>query len=135
MTQENGSEDEETTLSSIVATVITSATMILAFGLLAAGWSNFWVVFVIGFAAVLPLAVTLTEWYESRSAEEEADPDPQQDALDALRREYATGEIDEAEFERRVERLLETESVSDAEQFYPPSESTDRTREREIDRR
>lgn len=33
--------------------------------------------------------------------------------LERLRRRYAEGELDEAEFERRVERLLETEAIDE----------------------
>ncbi len=38
-----------------------------------------------------------------------------EDALDVLKQQYATGEIDDEEFERRVETLLKNETVADAE--------------------
>jgi len=126
MAQDGNLDWEETSRSSVVATAVSAVTIAVAFALLAAGWSGFWVVFVIGFAAVLPLAVKLTEWYESRPTERERG---EQDALDALREQYATGEIDDAEFERRLERLLETESASDAERFHLEAESRATTRE------
>jgi uncharacterized membrane protein len=44
------------------------------------------------------------------------------DALETLRDRYARGELTDEQFERKVERLLETESLEDLE---------DRTRERE----
>jgi Predicted membrane protein (DUF2078). len=102
---------------------VIAATLILAFGLLAAGQWWFWVVFIIGFAGVLPMVPTLTAWYESRSQSSTEESDP----LDALRDRYARGEIDEVEFERRLDALLETETERDAEQFSrtTDTESTD----------
>jgi uncharacterized membrane protein len=115
MSRESEAEGEETPFRSVVATLVTSGTLITAFALLAAGVWWFWVIFIVGFAGVLPAAVKLAEWHESRS---EAASGTENDPLESLRARYANGEIDEAEFERRVERLLETESETEAEQFY-----------------
>jgi len=41
---------------------------------------------------------------------------PKPDPLDRLRDRYASGDIDEAEFERRLEGLLETEDTDPADQ-------------------
>ena len=111
----------ETPLVSLVQAVVSGAIISIGVFLLVADWSLFWLVFVIGFVAVLPAATKLAEWYESRSTdvdETEPEDDKQASALATLRDRYASGEIDEAEFERRVERLLETESVADAEDAY-----------------
>jgi len=51
------------------------------------------------------------------SADETDDADPP-DPLSILRERYACGEIDEAEFERRVERLLETDSIETAKRRH-----------------
>ncbi|WP_206424945.1 pentapeptide repeat-containing protein [Halosimplex salinum] len=120
---EGSGDSAEEDLSSAVGSVIVWGTLALGITLLLAGWSNFWMVFVIGFAVVLPLAGTLAGWYEERTAEAEPEPksddaDERPDPLADLRRRYADGEIDDAEFERRVERLLETESMTDAELAY-----------------
>jgi uncharacterized membrane protein len=47
--------------------------------------------------------------------EEAAGDDAAEAPLDVLRRRYADGELSEAEFERKVERLLETEDAATAE--------------------
>lgn len=121
---EEGANETDDLLSSLVGSVVTGAIITVGVALLVAGWSEFWVVFVLGFVTVLPASIKLAEWYESRETGEESgseaseEADGQQAALATLRERYASGEIDEAEFERRVERLLETESVEDAETAY-----------------
>lgn len=122
MQTETAGEGADSSLSSLVATVVISATMITAFGLLAAGQEWFWVIFIIGFAGVLPIASSLANWYESRSTEETERAD---EPLDVLRERYATGEIDEVEFERRLESLLKTESEPDARQLRSSESRTD----------
>ena len=54
--------------------------------------------------------------YESRREEDARAPQQSeaQDALETLRQRYAAGELTESEFEAKVERLLETETVADA---------------------
>jgi uncharacterized membrane protein len=111
MDESSDTDDSGPSLQSVVGSLVIGTTLILAFALLAAGQWWFWVVFVIGFAGVLPMVPTLTAWYESRSQSSTEESDP----LDALRDRYARGEIDEAEFERRLDALLETESERDAE--------------------
>lgn len=138
-------EGGEADLQSRVGSAVVGLTLLVGLGLLFAGVSNFWVVFVLGFAVVLPLTGAIAGWYEERTAgaesDEEGSDDERTDALAELRRRYADGEIEEAEFERRVERLLETESVADAEDAYgdpgrdspvdPPSVERELERERE----
>mgnify|MGYP000713572691 CR=1 FL=1 len=110
-------EDDEDGLTGTVTSAVGGLTLLVGFALLAMGVSNFWLAFVIGWAVLTPLAGTLAGWYEDRTADDSS-TDEQANALAALRQRYADGEIDEAEFERRVERLLETESMSDAEDAY-----------------
>jgi hypothetical protein len=114
-------DDDDTPLQSIVASVTTGVILTVAFGLLALGVPWFWVVFPVGFAGGLPAGRGLTEWYERRQTDRRAPTTEstttttsEEEALETLRNRYARGEIDEAEFERRVEALLETESVDDA---------------------
>ena len=114
---EESETDGDLSLESLVTTAVVSLTMITAFGLLAAGVDWFWVVFIVGFAGVLPAASVLANWYESRSASESSTEQP----IEALRTRYANGEISEAEFERRVETLIETEPGSETAQREPSS--------------
>ena len=113
------SEDDDTPLQSIVAGVTTGLILTVAFGLLALGVPWFWVVFPVGFAGLLPVALGVTKWYEQRQTDHrthqsESTTTTEEDALETLRNRYARGEIDEAEFERRLEALLETESIDEA---------------------
>lgn len=80
-------------------------------------WVPFYVVFIVGFAVVLPLAGILFDDEEETVAESGPDPEPDVDPLAELRRRYAEGEIDELEFERRLERLLETEDEATAREY------------------
>lgn len=134
--EEGDAASGDSPLVSLVQAVVTGAVISLGVFLFVADWSLFWLVFVIGFVAVLPAATKLAEWYESRSTDvdetEPEDDDEQASALATLRDRYASGEIDEAEFERRVERLLETESVEDAETAYGGA-TAEAEREKELE--
>jgi len=87
------------------------------------GW--FWMVFVLGWVVLTPLTALVfaddderERWAET--GREDADavvPRDREDALELLRERYARGELDDVEFERRVERLLETESLAEAERL------------------
>ncbi|SFG63318.1 protein of unknown function [Halopelagius inordinatus] len=48
-----------------------------------------------------------------RSAEREYEAEDEERAIERLRSRYAAGEIDHDEFERRLERLVETESYDE----------------------
>ena len=67
-----------------------------------------------------------------------SDPESKQDALDTLRTRYARGELTEAEFERKVEALLETETPESArkraERAGSSERETESLRETERDR-
>ena len=104
-------------MSAVVSAVVTAATLVVAFGLLALDVEWFWLAFVVGFGVVLPAAVGLAE-YDRRSGNRPATTDRDgeaETALATLRGRYARGELSDVEFERRLERLLETQSVSSAD--------------------
>jgi len=67
------------------------------------------VVFVVGWLLVTPVLGIVAETVAGGDAGESAHGETARDPLETLRDRYASGEIGEAEFERRVERLLETE--------------------------
>ena len=129
-----GWDDDETPLQSIAAGAVTFLTLGVGFGLLALGNPYFWVAFPVGFGGLMPMAIGLARWFESREetrSRSESTPRREDDtdaALADLRERYARGELDDEEFEARVERLLETESVADAKEF------TERARTERTDR-
>jgi len=72
--------------------------------------------FIFGFFVIIPLVALLGDDFplvESTAADGESATATEPDPLATLRERYATGEIDEAEFERRLDRLLETEELDD----------------------
>lgn len=115
--------DDEAPLQAVAAGAVTFLTLGVGFGLMALGNPFFWVAFPVGFGGLMPMAVGLARWYESREeARSRSEPAPRREgdtdaALADLRERYARGELDDGEFENRVERLLETESVADAKAF------------------
>jgi len=104
---------EESPAQLTVAGAVTALTLLVGFGLLAVGVSYFWVAFVVGFAGLLPMSLGAVQLYERRQNETRTTEDAD-DAIDELRRRYARGELTEAEFERRVEKLIETEGETPA---------------------
>lgn len=92
------------------------------FAAMFAGQSWFWMVWVVGFAVVLPIVgIALGEGTEGTTPIEDADTEDadetEADALEALKRRYADGELTETEFEARLERLLETEDPEAAREY------------------
>ena len=81
------------------------------------------------------------EWWDDWWGEEESDAEPavvepisgerRRDALETLRVRYASGELTDEQFERKLEQLLETETLESVEDRYRGHESD---RDRESDR-
>lgn len=94
----------------------------LGFAALFTGQSWFWLVWVIGFAVILPLLSIAFGLDDDDADEPEAEPrDEEAEALEELKRRYARGDLDEEEFEARLERLLETEDVEAAREYVERS--------------
>jgi len=75
---------------------------------------------VVGFLILLPLVAVLGSRLPGVEATG-SEPDPERDRqptdaatpIEQLRERYARGEMSESEFERRLERLIETEDLTD----------------------
>ena len=128
-----------------------ASTLVVGLGLAALflGAESFWLVFVLGFVVLVPLVALLfgdesdraewwddswgedwfDDWWGSSSTDdadderEDTSKDEGEDSLSIVRRRYARGELTDAQFERKLERLLETETLEDVE---------DRQRAREL---
>lgn len=136
---------------------IMSATALVVIGLgliaLALGVPYFWVIFAVGLFVIVPLIGLLfgaddwrkwdplsDEFWEDIFGETDSETetktdseeDPQGDPLTTLRDRYAQGKLTDEQFERKLELLLETESIEDVQdQFEDQSRSRERVAERE----
>ena len=106
--------------------------LVLGVGLTALflGYNWFWIVFVVGFAVVVPIVSMLAgeddavlgevdgildDVGSSSTAHSSADAESD-DPLTTLRARYARGELTDAQFERKLEALLETETLEASEE-------------------
>ncbi|RQG97915.1 SHOCT domain-containing protein [Natrarchaeobius chitinivorans] len=128
-------------VTEITATIVTGIWLV---GLFTGQW--WWLPFLlVGYIVIVPLIALLfgdesdrEEWWEweSESEDELEDsssdreqqptgrPGPERgraennaDALETLRDRYAAGELTDEQFERKLERLLETETLEDVERW------------------
>jgi hypothetical protein len=140
--------------------VVSMLTLAVAFGGLFLGVPNWWVAFIVGYGFVLPAVAMLERGDEEETSTERTDydatpssPSPsttdhtqgeesKNDALETLRDRYARGELSEQQFEAKLERLLETETLEDARDTVDRSRrdrssdartGDDRPREREYE--
>ncbi|WP_128906504.1 SHOCT domain-containing protein [Halorubrum amylolyticum] len=85
--------------------------------------------FIFGFLVLIPLVALLGEDFPlAEPAADAADAASAEDPLTTLRDRYASGEIGEEEFERKLDRLLETEGLTNRADDGP-----DRERERDVE--
>ena len=126
---------------SAVALLVLGAGLGSLFGVPVLDAIEFWVIFAIGYAVVVPLT-SLLRGHGAESArdsprESGRDGSEGADALDRLRDRYARGELSEAQFERKLETLLETETPEDARERIDRaagSDARDGGTEREFER-
>ncbi|WP_408958088.1 SHOCT domain-containing protein [Natrinema sp. 74] len=100
-------------LIAIVTLALTSVVAISGLGVLAAAIS------IIGWFLLMPILLFWGEEIATALENDDAptatasDPTSEADPLDELKRRYAAGEIDDAEFERRLERLVAVDDLPD----------------------
>lgn len=139
--QLDADDESESPLVAVVAGIVMTLVMALAFSLLALGFDYWWIAFPVGFGGLLPAAVGFVQWYASQGELEsdaerergEETTDVGDGALATLRDRYARGEIDEEEFERRLGALLETESLDDVRRYTARSRTPDSVQSRRVD--
>jgi len=114
-------------LIAILSFGVTSLSAVLSFGVLGPA------AFILGFFVLIPLVVLLGDDFPLVGTEEPTEESvsaAKDDPLATLRERYATGEIGEEEFERKLDRLLETEELTGGVEDGP---TRDQERELEFD--
>ncbi|WP_135303448.1 SHOCT domain-containing protein [Haloarcula amylovorans] len=107
----------------IVSTLITGIWLAALFT-----GQDWWLAFMLfGYIVLVPLTSLLfgdrdevTDWWDAQRDESvdsthERDAEADDDALSTLRDRYARGELTDEQFERKLETLLETETLEDLE--------------------
>ena len=108
-------------ITELTATLVTGLWLALLF--LPVGGNLWLVVLLFGYIVVVPLVALLFGDEQARKAwwddtADVTDTDETRSALETLRTRYAAGELTDEQFERKLERLLEVETLEDAEQWY-----------------
>lgn len=98
----------------------------LGLGLLASGNPLGVVTLLFGAAGFIYLKGGLSDLNTS-SEQEPQQTDESDDALTVIRNRYARGEIDQTEFERRLDDLVETETLEDTTEYRDKDVVTERS--------
>jgi len=138
MTADSPIERARRNVTGIVSILVTGFWM----GAMFTGQEWWLAALLVGYIVVVPLTAMLfgdeddwEEWVdedefdmpESEDSPEEADAET---PLEALRRRYANGELTDEQFERKLDRLLETETLEDVAEYR---ERASAERERELE--
>ncbi len=91
------------------------ALLVLGVGMVAmfARVPNFYAIWAIGFAVVVPIVAILTNSEFGSDAEPSVEESDADNPLEMLRERYARGELSDEQFEKKLDRLLETETIDD----------------------
>lgn len=133
-------DEDDDPFTAIVTMLVLGAGLVALF----AGVNWFWMIWVLGFAVLAPIVAILTDQYDltrvltdqGRSGSvgrPPSDGEEEDDALETLKRRYARGEIDDEEFERRLERLVENESIDEVEARFERERERERERDPEVE--
>lgn len=122
--------------SGIVAMVVTGTWLAM---LMLGVSSSIWLAFMLfGYIVVVPVVAILFDEEEvysiesTSSVEQGQEKTDEETPLERLRRRYAEGELTDEQFERKLERLLETETLEDAVEHRARSEK-ERLRDKEFE--
>ncbi|QKY19768.1 SHOCT domain-containing protein [Halolamina sp. CBA1230] len=101
----------------VVSTLVTAVWM----GALFTDQSWWLAALLVGYIAIVPITAMLfgdeeeqEEWLDEDGDDSESN-ETEETPLETLRRRYAEGELSEAQFERKLDQLLETETIEDVE--------------------
>ena len=102
----------------IVSTLVTAIWM----GAMFTGQDWWLAALLIGYIAIVPITAMLfgdeedqEEWLPGDADDSESRDEDEETPLETLRRRYAEGELSEEQFERKLDRLLSTETIEDVE--------------------
>ncbi|WP_459194683.1 SHOCT domain-containing protein [Halosimplex sp. J119] len=118
------SDETDNPLEGVVAVIAVATLPLTALAGIFFGEAAAVTVAIVGWLFLVPVIAIVSEyvdvkaWLDQRNAAEatgDANNDAEDDALQRLRESYAAGEIDDVEFERRLERLVETEDLDIAD--------------------
>jgi uncharacterized membrane protein len=114
-------------LTSIMPLLVLGAGFIALF----AGFDYFFVIWIVGFSVLVPITSILSDENGENEDDEWTVEDTQhiasqsstssspstQDALSTLRERYASGDLTDEQFERKLDRLLKTETPENAAEW------------------
>ena len=147
-------------VTELTATLVTALWLVLLFSPVG---GNLWLIaLVLGYVVVVPLVALLFgdesdreewwEWSDETASSESADgggnederngvaderngvaDESNRDALETIRERYAAGELTDEQFEHKLERLLETETLEDVERWRRDARRERDRRDRDLE--